>query len=461
MYTRYKRIGKNTYAYQVEGYWDSKKKITRHKTKYLGKVIDTKTKKFEKPIYKRNKEKHILDFGDIHLLYSVYKRCGLERIIRSTLGENTDIVEMLIFNRILNPVSMKSVYYWASNSYLRMTHDIDALQTQNISRVLKDLGDENIQRKFFSAYTNAFKKSDCNLFDITPLPTSMANNLAAWGYSDSGIDFQIKLALLVDKNHNIPLWFRILPGNIIDVSTLNTTIKEAIKLGLKAKLLILDRGFYSDKNIKDLNENKTNFMMPLPSKTKLFNRLVDKYMRLEEQQKYAFKFGKRILFGTKEKLGKLNLYIILDPERRVCERNKLYSKHLINSMPKKKFNAQLKRKGFLILISTEKMTPKEAVSLYYTRDFAEKCFKYFKSDLAILPLRRHNENTLAGYLLINFLALALYLQLRNTEIDVSLQDAFQILRGIKKKIYDTEEIINEVTKKQKEILNAFGVHVPK
>jgi len=60
MYIRFKRIGKNLYAYQVEGYWDAKSKITRHKTKYLGKVVDARRKKFEKPLYKRNRERMLM-----------------------------------------------------------------------------------------------------------------------------------------------------------------------------------------------------------------------------------------------------------------------------------------------------------------------------------------------------------------------------------------------------------------
>ncbi|MDI6721177.1 MAG: transposase [Candidatus Aenigmarchaeota archaeon] len=460
MYTRYKKIGKNTYAYQVQGYWDPKKKITRHTTKYLGKVVDAKRRKFEKTLYKRNQEKSILDFGDVHVVSLIYKRCGLEDVVRKTFGEHASLIEMLVFNRVLQPMPMKSVYYWASNTYLSRTHNIDILETQRISRTLKDLGTEETQRRFFSAYTQAFKRSGCNLFDITPLPTSMSNNLAAWGYSDSGIDFQIKLALLVDKDHSMPLWYRMLPGNLTDVSTLSATVKEAKKLGLKTDLLILDRGFFSNNNIKALKENKSGFLIPLPSKTKLFNTLAAKYQRIEEDSSKAFKLGKRILFGSKEMSKGMYVYVILDPERRVRERNELHAKRLVGSPPNK-FETYLKRKGFMVLLSTENMTVSDAVSLYYTRDFAEKCFKYFKSDLAILPLRMHSEETLAGYLLINFLALALYLQLRNAELDVSLDDAFQILRGVKKKIYENEEIVTEATKKQKEILNAFKIHVPK
>ena len=461
MYTRFKRIGKNLYAYQVEGYWDPEKKITRHKTKYLGKVIDEKRKKFEKTFYKRHQEKAILDFGDIHVVSSIYKMHKLHEIVRKSLGVYADIAEMLVFNRILNPLPMKSVYYWASNTYLSRTYDINILETQNISRVLKEIGSEEMQRNFFSVYAKTFKQNECNLFDITPLPTSMSNNLSAWGYSDSGIDFQAKLALLVNKDCSMPVWFRILPGNITDVNTLNTTIKEAVQLGLKANMLILDRGFFSDKNLSDLKESKIDFLMPIPSKTKLFNNMVEKYQKIEDNPACAFRLGKRILFGKHKKIKDMHIYVILDPQRRAHERNELYTKKLLNPISKKKFEIQRKRKGFMVLISLKKMKPENAVSLYYTRDFVEKCFKYFKSDLAILPLRRHSETTLAGYLLVNFIALALYLQLRKTKLNMSLNDAFQILRGLKKKIYDDEEIVNEATKKQKEILNSFGLHVPK
>jgi transposase len=460
MYTRFKKIGNNTYAYQVKGYWDPKKKITRHTTKYLGKVIDAKKKKFEKTLYRRNQEKAILDFGDVHVVSTVYKRSKLKSIIKKTFGEHAGLIEMLVFNRILHPSPMKSVYYWASNTYVSITHDIGALETQKISRALKDIGSEEIQRKFFSSYAQAFKRSGCNLFDITPLPTSISNNLAAWGYSDSNIEFQIKLALLVDKDHSMPLWFRMLPGNLTDVSTLTSTVKEAKKLGLRADLLILDRGFYSKNNIKALKKSNSGFLIPLPANTKLFNTIAAKYQRIEEDSSKTFMHGKRVLFGLKEMKNSMYIYVVLDPQRRARERNELHAKRLIGSPPMK-FEIQLKRKGFMVLLSTEDMPISEAVSLYYTRDFAEKCFKYFKSDLEILPLRVHDEERLAGYLLINFLALALYLQLRTAELDVSLDDAFEILRGIKKKIYENEELVTEATKKQKEILNAFEIHVPK
>jgi hypothetical protein len=77
------------------------------------------------------------------------------------------------------------------------------------------------------------------------------------------------------------------------------------------------------------------------------------------------------------------------------------------------------------------------------------------------PLRRHNTATLAGYMLINFLALAIYLQLKKSQIELYLEEARIILRQIKKKVYEDSSILTELTKEQKEILKAFNLIVPK
>lgn len=456
-FIRYLKIGKQRYAYNVTTYRDPETGKVKQRVKYLGKVVDANRKKFEKVLYKRHTEKAIVDFGDVHLVSTIYKRCGLEDVVRRTLGEYAGMVEVLVFNRIINALPMKSIYYWASNTYLSRTHNLSTLHSQNISCMLAELEDEETLRRFFAAYARVFGSKGGNLYDITSLPTSMSNGLVTWGYADSGIDFQTKLALLVDKDCRMPLWFRMLPGNLADVNSLTATVQEAEKLGFKPNMLVLDRGFFSNPNIKALCKLRTRFLIALPAKTKLYKRLVAKHQRLAEQPAKAFKFGKRVLFGTAEKVGSLRAYVILDPTKRARELNELYDKHLTKAMPQKKFDVQRKRKGFLILLSTEQLTPKEAVSLYYTRDFAEKCFRHLKSDLALLPLRRHNEATLAGYLLINFIALALYMQLKRVELRCSLKDALLILRGLKKKIYDDTEITTELTKEQKEILGAFKV----
>ena len=52
---------------------------------------------------------------------------------------------------------------------------------------------------------------------------------------------------------------RSVPGSVKDIKTLSNTIKE---MDIEGKLLILDRGFFSEEVIKDLSEAKIDYVLP-------------------------------------------------------------------------------------------------------------------------------------------------------------------------------------------------------
>ena len=67
------------------------------------------------------------------------------------------------------------------------------------------------------------------------------------------------LGVVVDKKTRFlksvtqkPLYFRYVVGNIGDVSTLTTTIREIKKFGVVQTLSIVDAGYFSERNIKAL-----------------------------------------------------------------------------------------------------------------------------------------------------------------------------------------------------------------
>ncbi|MDP2815782.1 MAG: hypothetical protein Q8O19_03790, partial [Rectinemataceae bacterium] len=67
-FVRYRKSGKQEYAYEVTSYWDKEKKRCRQKVKYLGVVVDKKYGIFEKRLQKKYAVKLFLDFGDSHLV---------------------------------------------------------------------------------------------------------------------------------------------------------------------------------------------------------------------------------------------------------------------------------------------------------------------------------------------------------------------------------------------------------
>jgi transposase len=67
-------------------------------------------------------------------------------------------------------------------------------------------------------------------------------------------------------------------------------------------------------------------------------------------------------------------------------------------------DSELLKQGIFILISSDEINLKQVVPLYYKRQKVEQLIAIAKSDLDILPLKVHNESTLRGYLLINFIS---------------------------------------------------------
>ncbi len=63
---------------------------------------------------------------------------------------------------------------------------------------------------------------------------------------------QINLALLFGEDSGLPFYYRKLPGNITDVTIIKQLMAEFDVLGYSKVKIVLDRGFYSKKNINEL-----------------------------------------------------------------------------------------------------------------------------------------------------------------------------------------------------------------
>ena len=134
------------------------------------------------------------------------------------------------------------------------------------------------------------------ILDTTSLPNQIHIPLTAWGRSGEEIDKQIKFLLVVDKLNSEPLFFRLLPGNIVDVSALSNTIAELEKYGLKELYTCLDAGFFSEDNIKEMYEKKIDFLTRLPSSRCLYKELIKEECGNIEAYANAVRYGERGLF---------------------------------------------------------------------------------------------------------------------------------------------------------------------
>ncbi|CAD7771330.1 hypothetical protein FHEFKHOI_01234 [Candidatus Methanoperedenaceae archaeon GB50] len=230
-FIRYKKFGNKEYAYEVTSYWDPEKKKPRQKTKYLGVVVDKEKKIFKKKSRER-KEKLILDFGDTYFLNQF--------INRVTFFENLkkEMFLPLIFYRLCYPSAMRYARMWYEGNIVRKFFDVD-ISSQRISEFLEEIGDESIQREFFKEYIRQITPSEGIVIDTTALPNQINIPRSSWGWHNEEIEKQIKLLLVIDRSTSLPLFFRYIAGNIVDVSTLKATVEELSTLKATVEEVLL------------------------------------------------------------------------------------------------------------------------------------------------------------------------------------------------------------------------------
>ena len=252
-YIEYKKIKNKTYAYEITSHWDAEKKQSRSVSKYLG-PADPNTKEILTFMKKNNgKEKLILDFGDGYYLYEWIKSSEYYDLLNSHVFEKYPDIFPLIIYRLCTQSAMYNCESWYDGNVIRYLFKNTDLSSQRISEMLSCLGDELLQRSFFIEYNKLLGGSTKSvIIDATSLPNQIQIDFNAWGHSDGKIEKQFRLLCVIDQINKNPLFYRLLPGNITDVSTLQATISELKAMGVYNSFFLMDAGYFSEQNILDL-----------------------------------------------------------------------------------------------------------------------------------------------------------------------------------------------------------------
>lgn len=465
------------YAYEVTAIWDSEKKQSRASSKYVG-VCDGAgnviPKGAKRPKITQNydsniaaHEKLIQDFGDGYLVLESLKKSAIYGPLEFALNEKPELASLMSY-RLTSPGPMYNCELWMGSNITGTLGKHHKLSSQNISRLLEFLGEESVQREFFQKYLALEKLGTKNvIIDATSLPCQNGSDFNAFGYNDGGIDKQFRFHCVLSQESKKPLFYRNVPGNIADTSTLKATIEELKELGVANSFALLDAGYASSENIKHLRENQIDFLMRLPAGRALYKETVTTHYKELETLENAIQYGKKSLFVKAHQIDLYGengyIYTILDPTKKIKDIEKLVLARttIPEEIDEEADSFAFKKAGIFTLISSKKIPEKEVLEAYYTRQSIERVFGFAKSDLDLLPIRCHSDATIRGYLFLQFLLLVLFIELREKLVShCTVEQAMITLRALKCKIYDDKVIIQELTKNQKKIFELVNIIVP-
>jgi len=372
-------------------------------------------------------------FGDVYLFLSICEKSGLLAVLRSAFSQDTEYERVLthLLHSVLKDGSRISCDDFIGKSFASYLFDHIPLGSLGSDTVYFSLmGEDSSRIAFFKAFVTQMRKKDPEFgtgcyVDSTPLPNAIRNNpfnaLCSHGITSTSI--QTRLVLVLDEKTGLPVWYSVIPGNLLDLSTLRSTMSDvAESLDICISNFVLDAGYASREVIEAFhigNEVGKTITVRMPAKKGYpYKTLYHQAKSLMSNAKYEFIRQGHTYFGKQfeiEVFGfRMHAYVYVDKDNALEGSRNYRLKHVeeYEKMTDKEKNWYSVRYGFFILLSTELKAADAKLDDYFGRTRIETVFKTSKEYLDLLPLSKWSDLTVRGKLLSDIIATIALLQLR-------------------------------------------------
>jgi len=378
-----------------------------------------------------------LDFSDI---FSRFKKRGTDI---------TKLIEALLSYKLTENQSISRASDWINRPAVLEQFSLKEFEERTLFRVLEALGDNYeeiihlIQEQLFSIYD--FPHTDVNLDWTSFVLWGKKAELGEYGYSRGHRPDKKQVTVGISEISSpvkVPVGLTIRAGNINDQTHFKQTFLQISGRLREGSRVVFDKGGQSKDNLDLVLAHKMKYLS-----AKKLNKSDDK--RIKEYVKTKDKliedgiYGEIIEYPSRydyfffsEELQRDQIEAKLRmAERKLAEAKEIHAalsrgrplpkRFMINNpLVDIKYTYQTKlsnltekqarklvqdasingREGFFCLISSEKLTLKEALKTYRMKDSIEKIFQSLKNDIDIKPLRVWTTKSIYGAILIGFLA---------------------------------------------------------
>ena len=319
-------------------------------------------------------------------------------------------------------------------------------------------------------------------------------------------------SIAYDTDNREPLFYEQYPGSIVDISQLQFMLQKVQGYGYRQVGFILDRGYFCKENIKYMDQCGYDFVIMVKGMNSLVRNLIlenkGKFENIREHSIRQYKCSgmtlKRQLYASDEEERYFHLYY---SDQKACAEHEQVEVKIdrmtkyLNSIKGQKVNVgdgfkdyfhleiyeqdgtflyarekteavqrEIDLGGYFVIVTSKKMSAKEALELYKSRDVSEKLFRGDKSYLGNKSLRVQSDEAASAKIFTEFIALIIrcrmYICLKDEMENLDKKPNFMTVPAAIREL-DKMEMIRQtdgryrldhaVTATQKTILKAFGM----
>ncbi len=516
--------------YECGRSYDKDKKYTSPKRMCIGKMCSDDEKRMhpnqnfyrafpdsdERPeLSSQERRSSTLGIGPYVVIKKIISSLGIDGIIRGmNKASDSGLFLDLIAYTIITEDNAAQYYPDYAYHHALFTEGMKIFSDSKISSFLSDLGEEaaftflrmwnkkmDHREKIYISYDATNKNTQAGELSIGEFGEAKdKKNLPIFNY-----------AIAYDKTNSKPLFYERYCGSIVDVSQLQFMIAKAKAYGYRSVSFILDRGYFSEGNLRLLDREGYAFIIMLKGRRKVLEKAVDETKGSFETKSSCYiksykVYGTTIkgkIFDEDDCIRYIHVYysitraaqaqrMVEDKFNRMSEaiEKQIGQKYEFNGTFNDLYNftydkdgtllfyeekpgvreKELKYCGYIVIVTSEAMEAPEALNRYKSRDDSEKLFRGDKSYLGNSALRTYTDEKTDAKILIEFVALIvrsrIYTNISQATFNLPNKPNYATVPAVMKELDKIEitkhfdniyRLDHPVTKKQKDILSYFGI----
>ncbi len=451
------------YLYACTSKYDPEKKRARKITgEYLGRITEEgliPPKK--KQVATEQNSVSVKEYGASKVALDIGK--DIYEALKKHFPKNADRLFVLAVLRLLEKCPFKRIEGAYANSFLSEVFGKMSLSSASLSNFLKSFGqDRTAIVEFLKEFIGT---EEYVLFDGTNIISNSRNMyINRIGYnSHRQFDPQINLMMAFSEKQHIPSYYRVVPGNVRDVTAFKQSIMES---GLKNMTIIADKGFGSENNFQMLEENDLKYIVPLRRNNGMIDRT-----RLKLGAKSAFDghflFKNRVIWYYSYKQNNRTIIICLDSDLR-NEEEKDYALRIQKGLEGFTEEGLLNKQydfGTIAFCTNIEDSPSNLYSLYKARGEVEQSFDFLKNLLEQDKTYLQSQYSVESWAFINQLSLMLVYRIYNKLHEYGLTKKYSVadflayLKYIRKVKINNVWHTGEITKASQTLLDKMNIDI--
>lgn len=402
---------------------------------------------------------NVKQYADLSILYQL----AVELRLNYLLGKHNKPIIALLIAHLICKGSVLRVAKWIENSAIKETIGLEVLTTEILYTALDYLEECNFEKIEQSIFENWNKlaphDNESFVLDVTDTYYNGKQDTSSIRKGKDGkVSKLIQIGLGVSFENGFPIFHKSYAGNISNIKILEDLMRVMAQKGMNT--IVMDRGFYSETNVKDLHRLKMKMIIGVKQSIGLKKNILDNIdrnkMYTSKNQvslKNTFVYVQEVpfLFGK--------LVVIYNPKFEALKRDKMLAEDATDE--------DVKHVGYSLIFHNTILKPVEVVKKYFDKDIIERSFRTMKGDVQLHPIRLWLPQRINAHIKICYLSMCLLslIKFRCRKITASTSEIIQEMQSVYKvnlkhsKTKQTFTKIVTLSNNQKNILKALKCSV--